>query len=124
VFVRDRWTGTTRLESLTSTGALANGTSGELTISADGRYVGFESAASNLVPADSNETGNVFLRDRRTGTTERISVSTARQQGNGASNGITISADGRRLTFNSNASTLVHRDTNGHGDVFLHQRVR
>jgi Tol biopolymer transport system component len=124
VFVRDRWTGTTRLISLTSAGAQANGTSGELAISADGRYVGFESAASNLVPADTNEEGDLFLRDRRTGTTERISVSTAGAQGNLSSTGVTISADGRRLAFASNASTLVRRDTNGHSDVFLRRRVR
>jgi archaellum component FlaF (FlaF/FlaG flagellin family) len=124
VFVRDRWTGTTRLESLSSAGVQTNGPSEDLAISADGRYVGFQSAASNLVPADTNEADDVFLRDRRTGTTERISVSTAGLQSDGFSNGITISGDGRRAAFSSSASTLVPRDTNGYSDVFVHTGVR
>jgi Tol biopolymer transport system component len=115
--------------SLTSSGGQANGNSPDLTegesasISVHGRYVAFTSLASNLVGGDSNGVVDIFVRDRKTGTTQRVSVSSEGEQANGASNMPSISATGRYVAFASAASNLVKRDTNGRGDVFVHDRV-
>ena len=68
-------------------------------ISADGRFVAFDSDATNLVPGDTNGVHDVFVRDRRTGTTERVSVGRGGAQGNGPAIGPAISADGRFVAF-------------------------
>jgi Tol biopolymer transport system component len=120
VFVRDRRTGTTERVSVGPNGR--QGDSSSLpAISADGRFVAFRSYANNLVPGDTNGVGDVFVRDRRTGTTERVSVSSSGEQGNAFSVG-TISADGRFIAFESDASNLVPGDTNGKRDVFVRDR--
>jgi uncharacterized repeat protein (TIGR01451 family) len=95
----------------------------------DGRFVVFASAASNLVPGDTNGVGDVFVRDRRTGVTERVSVGPKGAEGNGDSNflGIAtapaISDDGRYVAFKSDASNLVKRDRNELTDVFVRDRA-
>jgi uncharacterized repeat protein (TIGR01451 family) len=94
----------------------------------DGRFVVFASAASNLVPGDTNGVGDVFVRDRRRGLTERVSVGPRGVQGNGDSNffGIStapaISDDGRYVAFKSDASNLVKGDRNNLTDVFVRDR--
>jgi Tol biopolymer transport system component len=94
-------------------------------ISSDGRYVVFSSNAWNLVPGDQKEDGHqdVFLYDNQTGTTERISVSSAGVAGNSDSYyGVDVSSDGRLVVFASGASNLVSGDTNGKWDVFVRDR--
>ena len=91
-------------------------------LSADGRWVAFESGASNLVAGDTNGTTDVFVRDQQTGTITRVSVGPGDAQGNSASFGRSISADGRWVAFQSQASNLVAADTNGVGDVFVRDR--
>ena len=124
VFVRDRQTGTTERVSLSSTGVQGNSYSYsfDLALSGDGRFVAFQSDASNLVSGDSNNTGDIFVRDRQTGTTERVSVNSAGLQSNGFSAAPTISSDGFSVAFISYASNLVSGDTNGQGDSFIHDR--
>jgi Tol biopolymer transport system component len=122
VLVRDRTNGTTVRASLTFQGAEPNGNSTSSSISADGRYVAFESKATNLVAADSNGRADVFVRDLQNGSTVRASVDSADTQGNQASAHPSISADGRFLAFTSKASNLVSVDTNSAQDVFLHDR--
>ena len=122
-FVYDRVTGTTERVSVSSAGAEANGASFAPAISADGRFVAFPSEATNLVPGDTNGVTDVFVRDRLTGTTERVSVSSAGAEANGTSFTPAISADGRFVAFSSDATNLVGRDTNGAVDVFVHDRV-
>ncbi len=124
VFVRDRLTGTTELVSVSSDGTQGNDESYDraLSISADGRFVAFGSEASNLVPGDTNGHSDVFVRDRLTGTTERVSVSSDGTQGNYGGYWPSISADGRYVAFHSPASNLVPGDTNGHSDVFVRDR--
>ena len=119
VFVRDRATGTTRRVSVSSTGVQGNEGCGLSAISADGRFVAFASLASNLVAADTNEFGDVFVRDRVSGTTRRVSVSSPGGQANDHSDDPDISADGRFVGFWSSASNLVAGDTNGNPDIFL-----
>jgi Tol biopolymer transport system component len=119
VFVHNRSTGTTRRVSKSSSGTQANQRSSTGGISADGRYVAFESWASNLVAGDTNDRSDVFVRDRATGTTQRVSVSSAGTQANQGSWDPAVSADGRYVAFGSYASNLVAGDTNDVGDVFL-----
>jgi Tol biopolymer transport system component len=122
VFVRDRLTGTTELVSVDSAGNQGNRDSGSPAISADGRFVAFHSVATNLVPGDTGNMTDVFVRDRLTGTTQRVSVDSAGTEGNGASVEPAISGDGRFVAFYSFATNLVPGDTNGDGDVFVHDR--
>ena len=122
VFVHDRQTGTTERVSVDSSGAQVQRDSWEARISADGRYVAFTNFATTLVPGDTNDASDVFVHDRLTGATERVSVATTGVQGNDASFRPSISADGRYVAFVSSASDLVVLDTNGTLDVFVHDR--
>ncbi len=100
----------------------ANGESTSPAISADGRYVVFQSRASNLVDGDTNGRWDVFATDRESGATERISVSNSGSEGNATSMYPAISADGRTVAFMSIADNLVPGDTNQTWDVFVHDR--
>jgi surface antigen len=91
-------------------------------ISNDGRFVAFESYATNLVPGDTNALVDVFVRDRQAATTERVSVSSTGIQGNDESYSGVVSDDGRFVAFMSRASNLVSGDTNGSYDAFLRDR--
>jgi Tol biopolymer transport system component len=121
-FVRDRVSRTTERVSVATGGAQANDYSYKGGISADGRFVTFYSAASNLVPGDTNARLDVFVHDRSSGTTERVSVSTGGGQGDGHSSMPSISADGRYVAFISEAANLVPGDVNGFSDVFVRDR--
>jgi len=122
IFLRDRQLGTTERISVDSSGTQSNGSSDRGSISADGRYVSFESVATNLVPGDTNASMDVFVRDRQLGTTERVSVDSGGVQGNADSAERSLSADGRYVAFTSSASNLVAGDTNGFSDVFVRDR--
>ncbi|OGN95380.1 MAG: hypothetical protein A2Z71_01595, partial [Chloroflexi bacterium RBG_13_50_21] len=122
-FVHDRETGETTRVSVTSDGIQANAASLSASISADGRYVVFDSFASNLVVGDTNQTNDIFVHDRLTGETTRVSVANNGTEGDGYSGGPSISADGQFVAFQSDASNLVVGDTNGTSDIFLHNRV-
>lgn len=122
IFVRDQQTGQTSRISVASNGTQGDNYSDDLAISADGRYVAFESRASNLVNNDSNGYLDIFVHDRQTGQTSRVSVASDGTQGNNPSSRPAISADGRYILFESGASNLVSGDTNGVTDVFIHDR--
>lgn len=121
-FVHDRQTGTSARVSVGSDGSQGNSGAETVVISADGRWVAFHSYSSNLVPDDSNNRADVFVHDRQSGTTTRVSVSSAGVQANDDSRGPAISADGRWLAFTSQATNLVSGDTNNTWDVFVHDR--
>jgi Tol biopolymer transport system component len=123
VFVRDRANGTTERVSVRSSGKQVHGDSSEPAISADGVCVAFTSSSAFLVNGDLNGVSDVFVHDRATGKTERVSVDSAGVEGNGGSSRPAISSDGRYVAFLSGASNLVAGDTNGAGDVFVHDRV-
>jgi len=89
-------------------------------ISGDGRYVAFFSLADNLVVGDTNSCMDVFVHDRQTGSTRRVSVDSAGVQGNLSSGLVSISADGQLVAFQSQATNLVPGDNNGVEDVFVH----
>ena len=121
-FVRDRSTGITERVSVDSFGAEADLGGGWPSISADGQVVAFSSSATNLISGDSNSLNDVFVHDRLTGLTERVSVDSSGVQANGDSVGPSISGDGQFVAFYSNATNLVVGDTNGFQDVFVHDR--
>ena len=109
--------------SVSTSGGLSNGMSGEPAITPDGRFVVFASQASNLVAGDTNATGDVFVRDVSSGTTMRVSVGPG-GQANGASSTPSLSADGNRVVFQSVATNLVAVDRNGSRvDVFVGDRA-
>ena len=122
IFVHDRTTGATTRVSVDSAGVEANGGSSNPSLSADGRFVAFESNASNLVANDTNVRLDIFVHDRQTGETTRVSLGPAGLQSNGNSFDTAISADGRFVAFQSFASNLVANDTNNQADVFVHDR--
>jgi Tol biopolymer transport system component len=112
--------------SVDTQGNQANGPSARPSVSADGRFIAFESSASNLVPADSNRVSDIFLRDtcRKAApgcipSTVRISLANDGSEPNGASFGPSISGDGRYVVFTSLADNLVGKDRNSRADIFL-----
>jgi Tol biopolymer transport system component len=123
IFVHDLKTKITERVSVASDGTEANGTSVQPFLSADGRLVAFQSSASNLVPDDTNGANDIFVHDRQTGTTERVSVAGDGTEGNAGSLRPSLSADGRHVSFHSNASNLVANDNNATTDVFVHDRA-
>jgi hypothetical protein len=136
VYVHDRITQTTERVSISTSGQQGNNDSGQhvvninnivpidnIGVSFDGRYIAFYSLASNLVPDDTNNAADIFVRDRQTNTTTRISVSSSGAQGNGESIYPDISNDGRFVVFESEASNLVPSDVNNTRDVFVRDTV-
>lgn len=105
--------------SVASNGTQGNGASMLAAPSGDGRFVIFSSDSSTLVAGDTNSTRDVFVHDRESGTTNRVSVASSGTQANGASDQPIISSDGRFAVFTSAASNLVGGDTHGNNDVFI-----
>jgi Tol biopolymer transport system component/uncharacterized protein YcfL len=122
VFVYDLQTNERTRVSVHSNGAQANGESFTGSISGDGRYVAFYSAASNLVSNDTNNMEDIFVHDRQTGETTRVSINANGTQGNGDSNLARIATNGRYVAFRSLATNLIPNDTNGVVDIFMYDR--
>lgn len=159
IFLRDRQAGVTERISVPTQGGHADGASvglalGSRLISADGRFVAFNSAATNLLGpgGDTNGADDMFVRDRCVHavlivpcvvgpagcasddvpvagcipSTERVSISSTGAEANASSSfGASISADGRYVAFQSNATNLLGAgvDTNGLADIFVHDRL-
>jgi Tol biopolymer transport system component len=124
--------GTTERVSVSSAGTAGDDESSLASISADGRYVAFWSLATTLIPGDTNGTSDVFVHDRVTRTTERVSVDSRERQATGGDRGgvldtnfgrPVISPDGRYVAFASSATNLVRGDRNLAVDIFLRDRV-
>lgn len=108
--------------SIGTDGTLPNRDSYFSVISADGRFIAFQSEASNLVAGDTNGQYDIFVHDRHTGVTELASVATTGNSGNRLGLAPAISGDGRYVLFHSDSSNLVSGDTNGTWDVFIRDR--
>ncbi len=106
VFVHDRTTGGTIRASVATAGTQADAASAAPRISGSGRYVAFESVATNLVAGDTNVRRDIFLRDLVLTSTTRISVSTGGLQSDRDASAPSISDDGRWIAFLSEANTL------------------
>ena len=133
VFVHDRVTGVTERVSVNDDEEEGDANSGfvfgpagsqRLAISDDGRFVAFASQATNLVEGDTNNSIDVFLRDRQAGTTERVSVAAGGIEANSFSGSASLSADGRFVAFESGATNLVAGEVDGNGveDIFVRDR--
>ncbi len=123
IFVYDRRTKRIERVSVSSTGEQGNGFANAPSISADGRFISYSSTADNLVEGDTNRAGDVFMYDRNTETTERISVSSTGEQANGFSFNHGLSANGQYISYSSTASNLVANDLNNDRDVFVYDRI-
>ncbi|MCZ8067601.1 MAG: beta strand repeat-containing protein [Microcystis sp.] len=123
IFLHDRQTGQTTNVVVGLGGAQGNGASSNPIISSDGRYVVFQSAASNLVTGDTNGRTDIFRFDRQTGQTIRINVANDGTQANQLSSSPTISSDGRYLGFASDATNLILGDSNQAADVFVYDTL-
>lgn len=123
IFVHDLTTRQTTRVSVSSNGVQANMAVYNPVLSADGRYVAFDSSADNLVANDNNDTRDVFVHDRQSGQTMRVSVNSAGVEGNDYSDYAALSANGRLVVFRSTASNLVDDDNNSSDDVFVHDRL-
>ena len=119
IFVKDLQTGAIWCASTNAQGVFGNGVSSSPDITADGRYVVFQSDAPNLVPGDTNGATDVFIKDIQTGAIRRASTDALGAGGNAASTSARISADGHFVTFESAATNLVPGDTNYHTDIFI-----
>lgn len=120
LYLHDRMMNLTEMVTVSTGGEASNEGGGYQSISADGRYVVFSTWADNLVPDDTNNKGDVFVRDRLNGITWRITTGSTGEQGNGNSYGSYISANGRYVVFTSFANNLVLNDTNNRADTFVH----
>jgi Tol biopolymer transport system component len=131
VFVRDRLLGTTRCVSVSPAGSAGDNRSLQGTISADGRFVAFTSLASNLVPNDTNDAHDVFVRDLTEETTERVSVSSSGEQGDsesgyeffGSNVPNRLSEDGRFVLFTTLSTNLIPHDRPQVQELLLHDRA-
>ncbi|MEM6688880.1 MAG: SdrD B-like domain-containing protein, partial [Planctomycetota bacterium] len=119
IFVKDTVTGDVERVSISVTGEQANGPSYSPAISADGNVIAFRSLADNLVQDDRNVASDIFVHDRRTGVTRRVSVNLDLDEGNENSFAPSISNDGRFIAYESTASNLVPGDTNRVADIFV-----
>jgi Tol biopolymer transport system component len=123
VYVHDVSTGVTTLVSVDSFGLHGNSFSFSPVLNADGQSVAFWSLADNLVPGDSNSSPDVFVRDRGTGVTVRVSVDSAGTEASGGGIRPSLSSDGRIVAFVSSSDDLVPGDTGFGFDVFVHDRT-
>ena len=122
IFVYHQGTRTTERVSISADAQQSDNNSAYPSISADGRYVVFASFATNLVPQQTNDVIQIFVRDRELGTTEIVSSGVDGAVGDNDSTETTISADGRFIAFRSVATNLVSNDSNGHQDIFVHDQ--
>lgn len=120
VFVHDLVTRQVTRVSVSSAGLQGDGDSSQPTISADGRRVAFTSMSTNLVAGDTNGVHDIFVHDRQTAQTIRVSVDSFGNQGDLESRRPCISADGLSVSFRSEATQLVPGDQNSTKDVFVH----
>ena len=123
VFVHDHISDVTERVSVDSDGNPGNGDSRNAAISDNGRFVAFESESDNLVFADHNGHSDIFLHDRESGITTRVSVDDAGFEANGDSIAPVISRDGRYVAFESGATNLQRGVTASGWGVYVHDRL-
>jgi Tol biopolymer transport system component len=122
IFLLDRQSGSLTRVNKGTGGAESNADSEVPAISANGRFVAFESTSTNLVSGDSNLVRDIFVYDTLTAATVRVSVASNGTQGNGDSFRPQLSSDGRYVAFVSDSTVLAMGDSNGVADIFLHDR--
>jgi len=119
VFLYDVQTRQTSLVSVNDAGEQGDDDSGEAQLSRDGRYVAYQSRATNLVRGDTNGEEDIFVHDHLTGEVRRVSVGSPGQQADDSCEEADLSPEGRWVVFRSYSDTILDGDTNGEGDIFL-----
>ena len=119
VFVRLTATSQTIRVSVSTAGVQATNSSNDASLSTDGSKVAFYSTASTLVTGDTNNRGDVFVRDLSANTTVRKSLTAAGTQVNEASSGPWLSGDGSSVAFASVGTNLVPEDTDATSDIYV-----
>lgn len=124
VFLRDRESGVLRRLSVSPTGEQGNQSSQNASVSEDGRFVVFESEATNLLPGDTNNVADIFLYDREAGQiVRRVNVTNDGVQAQGGHSRFPrISADGRHVVFESRANNLTGDPDSGVWEIYVHDR--
>ena len=122
VYLYNTQTGNLILASKDTDDSPPNDNSDKPSISADGRYIAFESSASDLVADDLNTASDIFVYDKFSDTVEIVSLTSGGLQADGNSTYPLISSDGRYVVFSSLATNLVAGDTNGESDIFMYDR--
>ncbi|MBD2157301.1 putative Ig domain-containing protein [Leptolyngbya sp. FACHB-16] len=122
IFVRDRVTGETTRASIASDGTQNTGQISAADISGDGRYIVFSSTDGTLVSGDTNGVIDIFIHDRETGQTSRISAGAQGEPANGHSRLPSISRNGRYITFASNATNLIAGTSIPTGQIYVYDR--
>ena len=123
IYLHDRSDGSTRLISRGPDGRPGDGESSAPAIAGDGRYLVYASTATNLVAGDTNNVADIFLHDRTTGETRRVSVSSTGIQANRAAESPRITLDGRHIVFGAEASNLTNGDGNNVADLFIYDQL-
>jgi len=123
IYLYNLSTGTISLVSQNSDSLLADGASINPVISGDGRFIAFQSIASNLDFNDTNGVEDIFVRDQFNGVTSRVSVDSFGVEANNVSRNPSISADGRFISYESSATNLTANDTNLSSDIFVHDQT-
>lgn len=124
IYLKNLETGELTLISTSTNSGMANGFSERPSISADGRYIAFDSTASDLVSGDTNNHADIFIKDMETGTITRVSNDAAGIEAvNGDSLAAQITPDGQYVVFRSSASNLADNDTNSAVDIFIKDLV-
>ena len=124
IFMHDRKRGNTYRLSEKTNGRQANGHSDDPDISSDGKWVVFESKATNLVKGDTNGKKDIFIHDRVNGVTKLVSQKSNGGRANGGSSNPTVSGNGRFVAFESRARNLAGKDTNRAADIYVHDRKK
>ncbi|MDS4012184.1 MAG: M10 family metallopeptidase C-terminal domain-containing protein [Defluviicoccus sp.] len=119
IFVKDLTNETVCFVSTNAAGEHGNGFSADPAFSPDGTKVAFRSSASNLVPGDTNENSDIFVKTLAAGAISLVSTAANGTQGNGGSYDPIFSPDGTKMAFRSDASNLVPGDSNGSPDIFI-----
>lgn len=121
LYARDMQTGVTTQLDVSATGVSGDNSvsASRMDVSDDGRHVAFASQAGNLVSGDTNGVNDVFVHDRQSGGTRRVSVDSTGTQGDYASLDPAISADGRYVAFASNSVLDVNVES-GWQQIYRH----
>jgi len=107
------------LASTSDSGTKGNSISYAASLSADGTKVAFQSAATNLDDGDTDAFNDIYVKDLTTGTVTLASTSDTDVKGNGHTYGSSLSADGTKVAFYSNASNLGEGDTDANSDIYV-----
>jgi Tol biopolymer transport system component len=121
IYLKNTASGAVTLLDMTAIGTVADSNSTQPDISGDGRYIVFQSYASNLVAKDKNNDSDVFLKEIQTGTLKLVSATATGRTGDGWSGNPDLSSDGRFVVFQSQAGNLMEGDFNGAFDIYLRE---